>query len=437
MSSVIKVSGVLTLSQTRQTLSDHRQSDKEDQTSFSKKRIIIMENNAKQQQEEEEGKQHDPALLVVGCSNVNISASNNTSTPECISIIMSLMEKSSAPAVCSSSCCGDVGNAIFIYKDILNYMCATGSERWSYEQFSEYHELIADMHAGRKEWGLAYESLRRSLHCAAQCTASFSNLDMCSNILHKIAYSSTKLRDYDRANAALKIRHYIHQGMGMPKCPKRDLFVIHIMLDIGRGYFEKDDFVNAAIVYTKSLLKLRELSSRDLLAEANVCSFLAQIHLRLGRPVNALIAAKTAVANKKQVLGENHKYVAEELLNLASVHYHLKNFDQALSSLSNCLKIACSCSDVNSDSITSVLIDMSSICGTIDDYDSSKKYLRAALENVRSKSIPNHKKIAELLQRIAVAHHYLGELGEAVECAKQAEEIMKHSQPPKMLEEAW
>lgn len=54
------------------------------------------------------------------------------------------------------------------------------------------------------------ESLRRYLHCAAECTASFSNLAMRSNILHKIAYSSTNLRDYDRANAALKIRHYIH-----------------------------------------------------------------------------------------------------------------------------------------------------------------------------------------------------------------------------------
>jgi len=226
--------------------------------------------------------------------------------------------------------------------------------------------------------------------------------------------------------------------MGMSKCPKRDVSIIHIMLDIGRGFFEKGDFVNAAIVYTKSLLKLRELSSRDLLAEANACSFLAHIHSSLGRPANALIAAETAVANKKQVLGEKHKYVYDELLNLASVHYHLKNFDQALSSLSNCLKISCSCSDVNSESITSILIDMSSICGTTGDYDSSKKYLRVALESESSKSTPNDKKIAELLQRIAVAHHSLGELDEAVECAKQAEEILKQSsQPPKTLEEAW
>ena len=32
---------------------------------------------------------------------------------------------------------------------------------------------------------------------------------------------------------------------------------------------------------------MRELCSKDLLAEANFSSFLAQIHLRLGRPVNA------------------------------------------------------------------------------------------------------------------------------------------------------
>lgn len=32
---------------------------------------------------------------------------------------------------------------------------------------------------------------------------------------------------------------------------------------------------------------MRELCSKDLLAEANFCSFLAQIHLRLGRPVRA------------------------------------------------------------------------------------------------------------------------------------------------------
>jgi len=314
---------------------------------------------------------------------------------------------------------GDTETALTIYKDVVSYSASVDcSEQRAHA--ADAQEKVGDVYSYQELWQLASDSYSHALNLTA---SSFGlNSVNSSNVLQKLANTSMKLRDYDNALEALKERLDILRYI-LPS-PHLDPSLVSVVLQMGRMHFEKGNLQNAIKVYNSSLLLQRSLSPRNLLTEAATYSFLGSIYMSVESYHNALSAAELAVTIKKQVFGENHYEVAEKYMKLASMQFKLRIFDKSLSSLSKCLSICQSLSDVDTKSLTSaVLILMSKLYHHMGASDVAKKHLQEALAIERSNATQDHRKIVQLLGRAFIMHKSSGELNEAIECAEQAAEI--------------
>jgi len=314
---------------------------------------------------------------------------------------------------------GDTETALTIYKDVVSYSASVDcSEQRAHA--ADAQEKVGDVYSYQELWQLASDSYSHALNLTA---SSFGlNSVNSSNVLQKLANTSMKLRDYDNALEALKERLDILRYI-LPS-PHLDPSLVSVVLQMGRMHFEKGNLQNAIKVYNSSLLLQRSLSPRNLLTEAATYSFLGSIYMSVESYHNALSAAELAVTIKKQVFGENHYEVAEKYMKLASMQFKLRIFVKSLSSLSKCLSICQSLSDVDTKSLTSaVLILMSKLYHHMGASDVAKKHLQEALAIERSNATQDHKKIVQLLGRAFIMHKSSGELNEAIECAEQAAEI--------------
>jgi len=314
---------------------------------------------------------------------------------------------------------GDTDTALTIFRDVVSYSATVDcSEQRAHA--ADAQEKVGDIYSYQGSWQLASDSYSLALNLTA---SSFGLKSVnSSNVLQKLANMSMKLQDYDNSLEALKERLDILRCI-LPS-PHLDPSLVSVVLQMGRIHFEKGNLQNAIKVYSSSLLLQRSLSPRNLLTEAATYSFLGSIYMSVESFHNALSAAKTAVTIKKQVLGENHYEVAEELLKLASMQFKLRIFDKSLSSLSKCLSTCRSLANVDTKSLTSaVLILMSNVYHHMGTNDVAKKHLKEALAIERSNATPDHMKIVQLLGRAFIMHKSSGELNEAIECAEQAAEI--------------